>query len=70
MKLKNSFIPDDCYGYKVDISDPKIKPLFERFKKWKGIPEWCPLSDKERLEFEGYILGDIKNGKVYIRDNN
>lgn len=68
--MKNLFIPDDCYGYKVDISDPKIKPLFERYKKWKGIPEWCPLSDEERLEFEGYILGDIKNGKVYIRDNN
>lgn len=60
LKLKNSFIPDDCYGYKVDISDPKIKPLYERFKKWKGIPEWCPLSDEERLEFESYILKEKK----------
>lgn len=54
--MKKSFIPDNRYGYKVDISDPKIKPLYERYKKWKGIPSWCPLSDKERLEFEGYII--------------
>lgn len=54
--MKNSFIPDDNYGYKVDISAPKIKPLYERFKKWKGIPPWCPLSDEERLEFESYII--------------
>ena len=61
--MSNSFIPDDCYGYKVDISNPKIKPLYERYKKWKGIPSWCPLSDDERLEFESYILkgDDIKN---------
>ena len=48
------------YGYQVDISDPKIKPLYERFKKWKGIPRWCPLSDEERLEFESYILKEKK----------
>lgn len=58
--MKNSFIPDDNYGYQVDISSPEIKPLYERFKKWKGIPAWCPLSDKERLEFEGYILKEKK----------
>ena len=58
--MSNSFIPDDNYGYQVDISDPKIKPLYERFKKWKGIPRWCPLSDEERLEFESYILKEKK----------
>lgn len=47
---------DTPYGYKVDISDPKILLLYERFKKWKRIPLWCPLSDAERFEFEGYIL--------------
>ena len=59
--MKNSFIPDNNYGYQVDISDPQIKPLFERYMKWKGIPSWCPLSDKERLEFESYVLGEKKN---------
>ena len=61
LKLKNSFIPDDCYGYKVDISNPEIKPLYERYKKWKGIPSWCPLSDAERLDFESYILRSKKH---------
>ena len=58
--MSNSFIPDDRYGYKVDISDPKIKPLYERYMKWKAIPPWCPLSDKERLDFESYILKEKK----------
>ena len=58
--MKNSFIPDDNYGYQVDISKPEIKLLYERFKKWKCIPKWCPLSDEERLEFESYILKEKK----------
>ena len=58
MSYTSSF-PD--YGYKVDISQPKIKELYFRFKKWKGVPDWCPLSDEERFEFEDYILGGIKN---------
>lgn len=45
------------YGYQVDISHPDIQPLYWRYKKWKGIPRWCPLSDEERKEFEAYILG-------------
>ena len=49
------------YGYQVDISHPDILPLYWRYKKWKGIPRWCPLSDEERKEFEAYILGRRKS---------
>ena len=49
-------IPKNLYGYRINITHPEIKPLYDRFKKWKNVPAWCPLSDKERLEFEGYIL--------------
>lgn len=42
--------------YKVDIRQPKMRALYDRYKKWKGIPSWCPLSDSERIEFENYIL--------------
>lgn len=45
------------YGYQVDITKPKYRELYERYKKYKNIPEWCPLSDAERLEFEDYVLG-------------
>ena len=45
------------YGYRVDITKPKYRELYERYKKWKGFPRWCPLSDGERLEFENYVLG-------------
>lgn len=50
------YAPENKYGYQVDITNPKIKPLYERFKKWKGIADWCPLSDAERFEFESYML--------------
>lgn len=44
------------YGYRVDITKPKYRELYERYKKYKNIPRWCPLSDGERLEFENYVL--------------
>lgn len=44
------------YGYQVDITNPKYRELYERYKKWKGLPRWCPLSDGERFEFEQYIM--------------
>ena len=56
-------LPKNNYGYRIDITHPKIKPLYERYKKWKEIPDWCPLSDDERLEFEGYILKKTNGGK-------
>lgn len=56
-------ITGNVYGYQIDISHPSIKPLYDRFKKWKGIPDWCPLSDEERFEFESYILKrEVENG--------
>lgn len=51
------------YGYQVDITHPEIKPLYDRFKKWKGVPDWCPLSDAERLEFKSYILKKSNGGR-------
>lgn len=44
------------YGYQVDIAKPKYRNLYDRYKKYKNIPKWCPLSDGERLEFEQYIM--------------
>lgn len=51
------------YGYRVDISKTKYRELYDRYKQWKGIPKWCPLSDWEREEFERYVLGEMKGVK-------
>lgn len=45
------------YGYHVNINAPKVKPLYERFKRWQKA---IILSDKERFEFEAYIISMIK----------
>lgn len=57
------------YGYRVDIKKPKYRELYERYKKWKGIPRWCPLSDWEREEFERYVLGEKKGAENDKRRN-
>lgn len=53
---ESMLICNNPYGYHINIAHPQIAPLFERFKRWKGIPRMNPLSDEERFEFEEYIL--------------
>ena len=63
MKSKHEPLPD--YGYKINLNVPGMTELYYRFKKMKGIPRWCPLSDEERREFESYFLiGDDKNERA------
>lgn len=47
-------------GYRVNINHPTVRPLYERYKRWRHIPGWCPLSDTERREFENYILPKLE----------
>lgn len=58
-------LKDNPYGYRLDISEPEIHELYLRFKRWKKIPSWCPLSDGERFEFENYIL-KRKDDKIAV----
>ncbi len=52
------------WGYKVNINHPQIRPIFERYLRWHGIPLWCPLSDAERREFEAaFMAGAEKKAK-------
>lgn len=45
------------YGYKINVNHPKIKPLYEKYKRHiKAII----LSDAERLEFERIIFKMIE----------
>ena len=48
------------YGYRVNINHPKIRPLYERFKRSKNA---IILSDNERLEFENIIISKVKRSK-------
>lgn len=52
-----------AWGYRTDLSDPVVKKLYFRYKRWKGIPEWCPLSDQERHEFDTYVMSHFARGK-------
>ncbi len=54
---ESMLISNNSYGYHINISHPQIAPLYARFQAWKKIPSMNPLSDKERFEFEEYILG-------------
>lgn len=43
------------YGYLFNVNHPKVRPLYERYKKWKSVPVNHPLSDSERFEFEALL---------------
>lgn len=59
---------NNAYGYQVNInsqcpilrSGESINDLYRRYKAKHGIPAWCPPSDKERREFEAYMLPIIE----------
>lgn len=50
--------------YILNLNNPKIRKLYDKFKQWKGISPNEPCSDKEREEFERYVLGDEKYDKL------
>ncbi len=62
---------DNSYGYQVNInsqcpilrSGESINDLYRRYKAKHGIPAWCPPSDKERLEFEAYVMPVIERAR-------
>lgn len=49
------------YGYRVNISHPAVRPLYERYKQEIGA---IILSDKERLVFEMHIISALKRKGV------
>ncbi len=54
------YAPENKYGYKINVNHPKIKPLYDEYKKRVRA---IILSDKERFEFEGLIMKTIAKGK-------
>lgn len=55
------FVDDNPYGYLLNISHPRVAPLYWRYKKWKGIPRTAPMSGQERFEFEALVLRQKEN---------
>ena len=55
-KEESIYCFNNPYGFHLNINHPKINELYRRYKAWKGYPPHFPLSDKERREFESYIL--------------
>lgn len=49
--LRRVLIDDNPYGYKLNINNPNIKPLYYAYKQVQGIPH-MPPSDNQRHEFE------------------
>lgn len=66
-KSNGIFTVENPWGYRFNINHPKIKPLYERFKKWKSI--YGAPSDKQRREFEEYLLQHM-NKKREMKDEN
>ena len=59
-KHNSIYAKPNKYGYKIAINHPKIKPLYERYKRRNGI---LIPSPKERFEFEAHIMSAIQKHK-------
>lgn len=59
--MNNSiFAPPNKYGYEISINHPKIRPLYEAYKKKINA---IILSDDERFQFEKIIKEMIERAK-------
>ncbi|MCM1008865.1 MAG: hypothetical protein NC485_13295 [Ruminococcus flavefaciens] len=54
------YAKENKYGYKINVNNPKIRPLYELFKE---KTEAVILSDKQRFYFEYLIFQMIKKEK-------
>ena len=59
---KAVYLPPGCnpYGFRVNIHNPHIKKLYYKYIKWKGLNAYYPVSDRERFEFESYVIRMIE----------
>lgn len=59
--MNNSiYAPQNKYGYKISINHPKIRPLYEAYKKKINA---IILSDEERFDFERIIFKMLERTK-------
>lgn len=56
-KSLSPFTPTKKYNYQVNISHPAINPYYEKYKQFIG--EAMILSDRQRLDFEKYVLNEL-----------
>jgi len=63
-----SLPPKSRYGYKLDVSDPKINKYYRIFKERLGMPPHLPISDAERKEFELQYLTAVIERRRQKRD--
>ena len=49
------------WGYQVNVNHPQVRPIYERYKRnYLHVPDWCPLSDAERRQFEAAFLAGVE----------
>lgn len=49
------------WGYQVNVNHPQVRPIYERYKRnYLHVPDWCPLSDAERRQFETEFLAGVE----------
>lgn len=57
------FNSNSPYGFLININNPRILPLYIRYKKRKNLALHFPISDEDRIEFETVIFKSLKKQK-------
>jgi glutathione peroxidase-family protein len=48
------------FNYQVNVNHPEVQPVYQAWKRSKGIPQMAPPSDEERWEFDRYFISRYK----------
>lgn len=56
----------DKVPYLINVNHPIMNQFYKRFKERNKIPVAYPPSDKQRAEFENWIIDLIKEGKIKV----
>ncbi|WMJ23480.1 hypothetical protein RBG61_02080 [Paludicola sp. MB14-C6] len=52
------FLHNNKYGFKIKVNHDSIKPLYELFKQRRNLSSHYPISDKDRLDFENWLVAN------------
>lgn len=58
-------VPNKYHKY-VNISNPRIAPLYEYFRRRVKCARW-PLSDRQRFLFERIVVNLCRRGEIYVK---
>lgn len=63
------YAPENAYGYRLNVSHPKILPLYEAYHRRIGVPLHIHLTHEHRLHFEQAVFNMMKRRNDHVQQS-